>query len=77
MLPEAFKDRISEVFSTVLKYIVDLLTWNDGIHLPEGLQPEGEVGDDCHCMLFNDEVHTYEQVSIAVILTLPCLQSCY
>ncbi|XP_025104449.1 E3 ubiquitin-protein ligase UBR2-like [Pomacea canaliculata] len=72
MLPEAFKDRISEVFSTVLKYIVDLLTWNDGIHLPEGLQPEGEVGDDCHCMLFNDEVHTYEQVITTLQRAIDC-----
>ena len=47
----------------MLRYIVELLTWDSGNTLPEGMNPEGgELSDEYHCMLFNDEVHTYDQV---------------
>ena len=46
-----------------MRYAVQNLTWTDCVTLPAGLQ--GELNNDKYCtMLFNDEVHTYEQVSL-------------
>lgn len=63
-LPEDLKVRANSLFVSVLRYIVDLLVWDKGSSLPDGMQPEGELDDQYHCMLFNDEVHTYDQVML-------------
>ena len=62
MLPDELTDRASALFVAALRYTVDMLTWEQCDSLPVGLQPEGELTDHYICMLFNDEVHTYEQV---------------
>lgn len=63
-LPEDLKVRANSLFVSVLRYIVDLLVWDKGSSLPDGMQPEGGLDDQYHCMLFNDEVHTYDQVML-------------
>ena len=63
LLPDELIDRASALFMATLRYTVDMLTWEQCDSLPPGLQPDGELTDHYLCMLFNDEVHTYEQVS--------------
>ena len=69
MLPDELTDRASALFLACLRYTVDMLTWEQCDSLPPGLQPEGELTDHYLCMLFNDEVHTYEQVACKTLIT--------
>uniref|UniRef100_A0A8D3DRL7 E3 ubiquitin-protein ligase n=1 Tax=Scophthalmus maximus TaxID=52904 RepID=A0A8D3DRL7_SCOMX len=61
------------IFSIILKYAVDLLTCDQEEQLPAGLEPP-ERGDTYYCMLFNDEVHTYEQVIYTLQKAVNCSQ---
>uniref|UniRef100_A0A8C9SSU5 E3 ubiquitin-protein ligase n=1 Tax=Scleropages formosus TaxID=113540 RepID=A0A8C9SSU5_SCLFO len=65
--------RTRSIFSIVLKYSVDMLTWEKEDELPSGLEPL-ERGDTYYCMLFNDEVHTYEQVIYTLQKAVNCTQ---
>lgn len=65
--------RTYNVFSIILKYAVDMLTWDKEDELPEGLEPPAR-GDTYYCMLFNDEVHTYEQVIYTLQKAVNCTQ---
>ena len=60
--------RANSLFVSVLRYIVDLLVWDKGDCLPDDMQSDGKPSDQYHCMLFNDEVHTYEQVTDSFLL---------
>ncbi|KAM7385951.1 hypothetical protein PAMP_001990 [Pampus punctatissimus] len=64
--------RSYNIFSIILKYAVDMLTWEQE-ELPAGLEPP-ERGDTYYCMLFNDEVHTYEQVIYTLQKAVNCSQ---
>uniref|UniRef100_A0A3B3CFX9 E3 ubiquitin-protein ligase n=1 Tax=Oryzias melastigma TaxID=30732 RepID=A0A3B3CFX9_ORYME len=70
-LPPDLITRAYRVFFIILKYAVDLLTWEQEDQLPAGLEPP-ERADTYFCVVFNDEVHTYEQV----IYTLQKAVSC-
>ncbi|KAM9847822.1 E3 ubiquitin-protein ligase UBR2 [Aulostomus maculatus] len=61
------------IFSIILKYAVDLLTWSQEEQLPTGLDYL-DRGDTYYCMLFNDEVHTYEQVIYTLQKAVNCSQ---
>ncbi|XP_060728093.1 E3 ubiquitin-protein ligase UBR2 isoform X4 [Tachysurus vachellii] len=65
--------RTYNIFSIILKYAVDMLTWDRENELPLGLEPP-ERGDTYYCMLFNDEVHTYEQVIYTLQKAVNCTQ---
>uniref|UniRef100_A0A3B1JEQ7 E3 ubiquitin-protein ligase n=1 Tax=Astyanax mexicanus TaxID=7994 RepID=A0A3B1JEQ7_ASTMX len=65
--------RTYNIFSIILKYAVDMLTWDKEDELPQGLEPP-ERGDTYYCMLFNDEVHTYEQVIYTLQKAVNCTQ---
>ncbi|KAG2467425.1 UBR2 ligase, partial [Polypterus senegalus] len=72
-LSEDMVARCYNVFSILLKYAVDMLTWEKDDELPTGLQPL-EKHDTYYCMLFNDEVHTYEQVIYTLQKAVNCSQ---
>ncbi|XP_026210081.1 E3 ubiquitin-protein ligase UBR2 isoform X1 [Anabas testudineus] len=72
-LPADLVARGYSIFSIILKYAVDLLTWEQEDQLPAGLEPP-ERGDMYYCMLFNDEVHTYEQVIYTLQKAVNCSQ---
>ncbi|XP_028324302.1 E3 ubiquitin-protein ligase UBR2 [Gouania willdenowi] len=65
--------RSLRIFSIMLQYAVDLLTSEQEEHLPGGLEPL-EKGDSYYCMLFNDEMHTYEQVIYTLQKAVNCTQ---
>uniref|UniRef100_A0A665WVK0 E3 ubiquitin-protein ligase n=1 Tax=Echeneis naucrates TaxID=173247 RepID=A0A665WVK0_ECHNA len=72
-LPADMVARSYSIFSIILKYAVDLLTWEQEDQLPAELKPL-EKGDTYYCMLFNDEVHTYEQVIYTLQKAVNCSQ---
>uniref|UniRef100_A0A3Q4AZ78 E3 ubiquitin-protein ligase n=1 Tax=Mola mola TaxID=94237 RepID=A0A3Q4AZ78_MOLML len=72
-LPADLVARSYNIFSIILKYAVDMLTWEQPVKLPAGLEPP-ERGDTFYCMLFNDEVHTYEQVIYTLQKAVNCSQ---
>ncbi|XP_028676541.1 E3 ubiquitin-protein ligase UBR2 isoform X1 [Erpetoichthys calabaricus] len=72
-LSEDMVARCYNIFSILLKYAVDMLTWEKDDELPTGLQPL-EKHDTYYCMLFNDEVHTYEQVIYTLQKAVNCSQ---
>ncbi|XP_054456665.1 E3 ubiquitin-protein ligase UBR2-like [Anoplopoma fimbria] len=73
VLPADMVTRASSIFSILLKFSVDMLTWNQEDQLPAGLEPP-DRGDTYYCMLFNDEVHTYEQVIYTLQKAVNCSQ---
>ncbi|XP_068183041.1 E3 ubiquitin-protein ligase UBR2 isoform X1 [Antennarius striatus] len=73
LLPADMVARGYSIFSIILKYAVDLLTWDQEDQVPAGLEPP-ERGDTYYCMLFNDEVHTYEQVIYTLQKAVSCSQ---
>ncbi|XP_038568291.1 E3 ubiquitin-protein ligase UBR2-like isoform X2 [Micropterus salmoides] len=72
-LPADMVARGYSIFSIILKYAVDMLTWDQEDQLPAGLEPT-ERADTYYCMLFNDEVHTYEQVIYTLQKAVNCSQ---
>ncbi|XP_045921228.1 E3 ubiquitin-protein ligase UBR2-like [Micropterus dolomieu] len=72
-LPADMVARGYSIFSIILKYAVDMLTWDQEDQLPAGLEPP-ERADTYYCMLFNDEVHTYEQVIYTLQKAVNCSQ---
>ncbi|XP_075941502.1 E3 ubiquitin-protein ligase UBR2 isoform X3 [Anarhichas minor] len=73
VLPADMVARSFSIFSILLKYAVDMLTWDQEDQLPSGLEPPHRE-DTYHCMLFNDEVHTYEQVIYTLQKAVNCSQ---
>ncbi|XP_077960513.1 E3 ubiquitin-protein ligase UBR2 isoform X1 [Gasterosteus aculeatus] len=73
VLPADMVARGFSIFSILLKYAVDMLTWDQENQLPEGLEPPARE-DTYYCMLFNDEVHTYEQVIYTLQKAVNCSQ---
>ncbi|XP_072121138.1 E3 ubiquitin-protein ligase UBR2 isoform X2 [Mobula birostris] len=72
-LSEDMIGRAYNIFAIVFKYAVDMLTWVEEDSLPSGLEPL-EKEDTYYCMLFNDEVHTYEQVIYTLQKAVNCTQ---
>ncbi|KAL5008356.1 hypothetical protein ScPMuIL_013937 [Solemya velum] len=62
LLSDDLIDRASTLFMSTLQYTVEMLTWEQSDSLPTDIQPEGELDDSYVTMMFNDELHTYEQV---------------
>uniref|UniRef100_A0A8C9ZWX3 E3 ubiquitin-protein ligase n=1 Tax=Sander lucioperca TaxID=283035 RepID=A0A8C9ZWX3_SANLU len=73
LLPADMVSRSSSIFSVLLRYAVAMLTWEQEDQLPAGLEPP-DRGDSYYCMLFNDEVHTYEQVIYTLQKAVNCSQ---
>ncbi|XP_066172213.1 E3 ubiquitin-protein ligase UBR2 isoform X3 [Sylvia atricapilla] len=71
-LPEDMVARAYNIFAITFKYAVDILTWEKENELP-GLEMIGK-SDTYYCMLFNDEVHTYEQVIYTLQKAVNCTQ---
>ncbi|KAM4903690.1 E3 ubiquitin-protein ligase UBR2 isoform 2-T2 [Sylvia borin] len=71
-LPEDMVARAYNIFAITFKYAVDILTWEKENELP-GLEVI-EKSDTYYCMLFNDEVHTYEQVIYTLQKAVNCTQ---
>ncbi|XP_051008809.1 E3 ubiquitin-protein ligase UBR2 isoform X1 [Acomys russatus] len=65
--------RTYDVFAIMFRYAVDILTWEQESELPAGLEV-AEKSDTYYCMLFNDEVHTYEQVIYTLQKAVNCTQ---
>ncbi|ERE90618.1 E3 ubiquitin-protein ligase [Cricetulus griseus] len=65
--------RTYNIFAIMFRYAVDILTWEKESELPADLEME-EKSDTYYCMLFNDEVHTYEQVIYTLQKAVNCTQ---
>ncbi|XP_072588234.1 E3 ubiquitin-protein ligase UBR2 isoform X13 [Vulpes vulpes] len=57
----------------MFRYAVEILTWEKESELPADLEIV-EKSDTYYCMLFNDEVHTYEQVIYTLQKAVNCTQ---
>uniref|UniRef100_A0A2K5DTJ1 E3 ubiquitin-protein ligase n=1 Tax=Aotus nancymaae TaxID=37293 RepID=A0A2K5DTJ1_AOTNA len=65
--------RTYNIFAIMFRYAVDILTWEKESELPADLEMV-EKSDTYYCMLFNDEVHTYEQVIYTLQKAVNCTQ---
>ncbi|KAM8946628.1 E3 ubiquitin-protein ligase UBR2 isoform 2-T2 [Pelodytes ibericus] len=65
--------RVYNIFTIVLQYAVDMVTWENESQLPPVLQSVDKE-NTYYCMLFNDEVHTYEQVIYTLQKAVSCTQ---
>uniref|UniRef100_A0A8C0UN07 E3 ubiquitin-protein ligase n=1 Tax=Cyanistes caeruleus TaxID=156563 RepID=A0A8C0UN07_CYACU len=63
--------RILRVFPSVIKYIVDMLIWEEDKELPVELTIREKV-DSYYCVLFNDEHHSYDHVIYSLQRALGC-----
>lgn len=83
-LPSGMVTRARAVFEHVLEYCHQMLCWEDPVTLPVGLATETsangggtgttEVLVTYATMLFNDEIHTYEQVIRTLSRAISCSQ---
>ncbi|KAI8514756.1 E3 ubiquitin-protein ligase ubr1 [Branchiostoma belcheri] len=72
-LPKDVAARAWEVLKIALGYAVDMLLWEQMDGLPQELEPS--VHQNTYVtMLFNDEIHTYEQVISALTKAISCQQ---
>jgi hypothetical protein len=60
-LPKDLAQRATELFSYLLDYVFEMLSIETSDQLPAHLKPDNPT-DDYVTMLYNDEVHSYEQV---------------
>uniref|UniRef100_A0A0L8GI50 E3 ubiquitin-protein ligase n=1 Tax=Octopus bimaculoides TaxID=37653 RepID=A0A0L8GI50_OCTBM len=60
-LPDELIARASDLFISVLQYSIDMMTWETYDSLPFDLRPDGEPDDLFVTILFNDELHTFDQ----------------
>lgn len=75
-LPAELKDRVQIVMRAALEYCFEILTWETSLRLPEDLQfrREEDTDDTYATMLFNDEIHTYDQVIQTLTRAVECTQ---
>lgn len=60
-LPADIRQRATELFGYLLEYIFEMVSNEANEELPSHLKPDSPA-DDYVTMLYNDEVHSYEQV---------------
>ncbi|CAH1264235.1 UBR2 [Branchiostoma lanceolatum] len=72
-LPKDVAARAWEVLKIALQYAVDILLWEQMDGLPQDLEPSVQQNTYV-TMLFNDEIHTYEQVINALTRAISCQQ---
>ncbi|XP_075411213.1 E3 ubiquitin-protein ligase UBR2 isoform X2 [Tenrec ecaudatus] len=72
-LSEDMIARTYNIFAIMFRYAVEILTWEKESELPADLEM-AEKRDTYYCMLFNDEVHTYEQVIFTLQKAVNCTQ---
>ncbi|RWS17388.1 E3 ubiquitin-protein ligase UBR2-like protein, partial [Dinothrombium tinctorium] len=75
-LPRDLTERVRLIFEAVVKYCFEVLTLDHSPNLPEDLQYKGSdeqnISSDYATMLFNDEIHTYEQVITTLNRAIEC-----
>uniref|UniRef100_A0A8B9QUZ7 E3 ubiquitin-protein ligase n=1 Tax=Anas platyrhynchos TaxID=8839 RepID=A0A8B9QUZ7_ANAPL len=70
-LNEEVMEHSRRVFPSVIKYIVDMLIWEEEKELPPELTIREKV-DSYYCVLFNDEHHSYDHVIYSLQRALGC-----
>lgn len=73
-LPCDLIGRAEALFVATLQYAVDMMTWEQCDALPADLQPDGELDDLYVTILFNDEIHTFDQVISTLQKAVECTQ---
>ncbi|OXB63359.1 hypothetical protein ASZ78_001935 [Callipepla squamata] len=71
-LNEEVMEHSRRVFPSVIKYIVDMLIWEEEKELPPELTISREKVDSYYCVLFNDEHHSYDHVIYSLQRALGC-----
>ncbi|KAF4787924.1 ubiquitin protein ligase E3 component n-recognin 1 [Turdus rufiventris] len=71
-LNEEIMEHSRRVFPSVVKYIVDMLIWEEEKELPVELTISREKADSYYCVLFNDEHHSYDHVIYSLQRALGC-----
>ncbi|NXN30723.1 UBR1 ligase, partial [Nycticryphes semicollaris] len=71
-LNEEITEHSRRVFPSVIKYIVDMLIWEEEKELPLELTISREKVDGYYCVLFNDEHHSYDHVIYSLQRALGC-----
>ncbi|ELT88826.1 hypothetical protein CAPTEDRAFT_153753, partial [Capitella teleta] len=72
-LPPDLKERAEKIFMITVQCAVTLLTWKEYDSPPKHLRQE-HLSDSYITVLFNDEVHTYEQVISTLQRAVGCTQ---
>lgn len=73
-LPADVTERARLVMQTVLQYCHQMLTWEQAFQLPPELQSTADKDDIYATVLYNDEIHTYEQVINTLNRAIKCKQ---
>eukprot|EP00794_Sanderia_malayensis_P020331 gene20331-22331_t len=75
ILPTEVSARATFIYRELLQYCVDMLLWTDYDILPEELRRTESNEDEYLALMFNDEVHTYDQVIRALQQAVNCDKS--
>lgn len=72
-MDEDLRGRFEIVASTIMNYSIELLCWENYVELPKDLESEEATNLDFHAaVLFNDEIHTFEEVISSLVRAIPC-----
>ncbi|XP_048829755.1 E3 ubiquitin-protein ligase UBR1 isoform X1 [Brienomyrus brachyistius] len=71
VLEPGLLERAEKLFRVILRYITELLVWEEHDELPTELRPRVHR-DTYYCVLYNDEHHSYEHVNYALQRALQC-----
>ena len=73
-MDENLKGRFEIVATTIINYSIEMLVWENYVELPKDLESEEAANLDFHAsVLFNDEIHTFEEVISSLVRALPCV----
>ena len=64
ILPSLVWTRLERICSIILRYSIQMVCWQQYDQLPDNLMPIDNLEHNFQTVLFNDETHTYDGVSL-------------
>ncbi|CAH2328512.1 E3 ubiquitin- ligase UBR1 isoform X3 [Pelobates cultripes] len=71
-LSEALLAQTRKVFPVIIRFIVDMLMWEEQKCLPQYLDTGPETSNHYYCVLFNDEHHSHDHFIYSLQRSLGC-----
>nr|XP_032821084.1 E3 ubiquitin-protein ligase UBR2-like isoform X2 [Petromyzon marinus] len=73
VLPDGVEERARTLFPVLLQYAIDALTWDPSSGpLLRDFHPQTHTDEVYHCVLYNDEVHTFNDVIGCLVVAIGC-----
>ena len=72
-MDEDLRGRFKIVATTIMNYSIELLCWENYVELPKDLESHEAANLNSYTVvLFNDELHTFDELSSSLVEAIPC-----